>query len=69
MEIGQIKLFKLYWRYSYANKYIEYCKTENCLGGWRTGDDSCKIGYIGALCSECDVYNIRGYGSFGKNNN
>ncbi|KAM3142987.1 hypothetical protein pb186bvf_005050 [Paramecium bursaria] len=68
LEIGQIKLFNQFWRHSYANKYIEQCKTENCLGGWRPGDDSCQIGYIGALCWECHVQNIRGQGNFGRNN-
>ncbi|KAM3131596.1 hypothetical protein pb186bvf_016260 [Paramecium bursaria] len=69
LDVGQIKLYQQFWRHSYANKYIEQCKNENCLGGWIPGDNSCKIGYIGALCSECDVYNIRGDGHFGRTNN
>ena len=34
----------------------------NCLGGWSTGDKSCLKGHIGALCEQCDIYNIRGDG-------
>ncbi|KAM3132345.1 hypothetical protein pb186bvf_015559 [Paramecium bursaria] len=41
LKIGQIKLFKQFWRHSYANKYIELCKNQNCLGGWYPGDNSC----------------------------
>ena len=33
-----------------------------CLGGWEPGDKSCNIGYLGALCEECDIYNIKGDG-------
>ncbi|KAM3132341.1 hypothetical protein pb186bvf_015555 [Paramecium bursaria] len=69
LKIGQIKLFKQFWRHSYANKYIEQCKNYNCLGGWYPGDSSCVAGYLGALCSECDVYNVRGLGSYGKIDN
>jgi hypothetical protein len=36
----------------------------NCNGGWKTGDNSCFISHIGALCEQCDLYNIRGDGSF-----
>ena len=66
LKIGQIKLHKEFWRYSVSNKYIELCESNNCLGGWKPGDFSCKIGHIGAVCSECDIYNIRGNGNYGK---
>lgn len=34
------------------------------MGGWKEGDTSCFIGHIGALCEECDIYNLRGDGHF-----
>lgn len=45
---------------------IENCRNleENCLGGWDSGDSSCFNGHIGALCEQCDLYNIRGDGPF-----
>ena len=52
-----------------ANKYIDFCETNNCLGGWKAGYNSCKVGYMGAICSECDIHNIRGDGNFGKMDN
>ena len=52
-----------------TNKYIELCENSYCLGGWKPGDYSCKIGHIGAVCSECDINNIRGDGSYGKIDN
>ncbi|KAM3136528.1 hypothetical protein pb186bvf_011331 [Paramecium bursaria] len=69
LKLGQIKLHQQFWRYSYANKYIEQCPNENCLGGWQTGDQSCQIGYIGGICQECDIDNIRGDGNYGKIDN
>ncbi|KAM3142640.1 hypothetical protein pb186bvf_005299 [Paramecium bursaria] len=68
LKVGKIKLYPNYWRYSITNKYIELCDNQNCLGGWQTGDKSCKIGYIGATCIECDLNNIRGNGNYGKIN-
>ncbi|CAK72942.1 unnamed protein product (macronuclear) [Paramecium tetraurelia] len=34
----------------------------NC--GWKPGDQSCIEGHIGALCEQCDLYNIRSQGSY-----
>ena len=48
----KINLKESYWRpYDNVNK-IEYCfhLEKNCRGGWITGDGSCEIGHIGALC-------------------
>jgi hypothetical protein len=36
----------------------------NCLGGWISGDNSCFLGHIGALCEQCDLYDMRGDGEF-----
>ena len=47
----------------HSNK-IEYCDNELCLGGWTPGDSSCSNGQVGALCIECDIYDIRGQGKF-----
>ena len=30
------------------------------MGGWSYGDQTCVIGRVGALCKECDIYNIYG---------
>ena len=36
---------------------------------WKiTGDLSCKIGNLGALCEQCDLYNFLGQGSYSRNN-
>ena len=37
---------------------------DNCLGGWKEGDNSCYKGHIGALCEECDLYDLRGEGHY-----
>ena len=41
-----------------------YHLKDNCIGGWGTGDKLCALGHVGALCEQCDLYNINGYGSF-----
>ncbi|CAD8147103.1 unnamed protein product [Paramecium octaurelia] len=55
-----------YWRPYFENNIVEECLNlrENCLGGWNSGDISCYKGHIGALCEQCDIWNIRGGGSF-----
>ncbi|KAM3137025.1 hypothetical protein pb186bvf_010938 [Paramecium bursaria] len=65
MKQGLLKLNKGFWRPTLTNHYIEQCD-KNCLGGWQVGEKSCEQGYFGALCHECDLYNIRGEGSFSK---
>ena len=30
------------------------------------GDKCCNIGFIGVICSDCDINNIRGDGKYGK---
>ncbi|CAD8212356.1 unnamed protein product [Paramecium pentaurelia] len=66
---NQIKLKSGYWRPKYISDNIELCykNTNQCLGGWSVGDDTCNIGYIGGLCEECDKFNIKGDGQFFKN--
>ncbi|CAD8149145.1 unnamed protein product [Paramecium octaurelia] len=69
--INNIELYPGYWRPNIRSHYISKCqnKVNNCLGGWQTGDISCKDGSIGALCEECDIYNFRGFGQYFKNKN
>ncbi|KAM3139695.1 hypothetical protein pb186bvf_008153 [Paramecium bursaria] len=64
LKKGQIQLQFNYWRFQLHNKYIEKC-SNNCMGGWKVGDNSCKEGHIGAICQECDIYNTRGQGQYG----
>ncbi|CAD8101522.1 unnamed protein product [Paramecium sonneborni] len=66
VESSMIELREYYWRAYYYSERIEYCYhlIENCKGGWRSGDDSCILGHIGALCEQCDLYNSRGSGSY-----
>ncbi|CAK84354.1 unnamed protein product (macronuclear) [Paramecium tetraurelia] len=63
---ARIMLRPEYWRPSESNEKIEYClnQPENCVGGWDPGDGLCDLAHIGALCEQCDIYNIRGQGSF-----
>ncbi|CAD8065756.1 unnamed protein product [Paramecium sonneborni] len=58
-----------YWRPYFQSNIISYCLNlpENCLGGWEEGDNSCFLGHIGALCEQCDLYNIRGDGYYSIN--
>ncbi|CAD8108833.1 unnamed protein product [Paramecium primaurelia] len=63
---ASVKLRAGYWRpYSYSTK-IEFCLNMqiNCEGGWTPGDASCFLGHIGALCEQCDIYNIMGDGQW-----
>ncbi|CAD8126262.1 unnamed protein product [Paramecium sonneborni] len=63
---NQLELRSGYWRPYFDTIQISYCLNlpSNCLGGWQNGDISCYIGHIGALCEQCDLYNIRGGGQF-----
>ncbi|CAD8048507.1 unnamed protein product [Paramecium sonneborni] len=63
---AMIELRSGYWRAYYDSNVIELCyhQQQNCQGGWFTGNQSCEIGHIGALCEQCDLYNIRGQGYF-----
>ncbi|CAD8125242.1 unnamed protein product [Paramecium sonneborni] len=66
---ARVKLRSGYWRpYTYSVK-IEYCLNmeKNCEGGWIPGNLSCFAGHIGALCEQCDIYNIEGKGSWSMN--
>ncbi|CAD8193801.1 unnamed protein product [Paramecium octaurelia] len=64
-----IKLQEGYWRPNYLSDYSTLCfkKPSFCVGGWKVGDDLCSKGHVGALCEECDIYNIRGEGQYLKN--
>ncbi|CAD8166312.1 unnamed protein product [Paramecium pentaurelia] len=55
-----------YWRPYFQSNVISYCLNlpQNCLGGWQEGDESCFLGHIGALCEQCDLYDIRGDGQY-----
>ncbi|CAK68311.1 unnamed protein product (macronuclear) [Paramecium tetraurelia] len=66
VQNNQIQLRNGYWRPNFDTKLISYCINlpKNCNGGWNEGDTSCYIGHLGALCEQCDLYNIRGDGSF-----
>ncbi|KAM3129390.1 hypothetical protein pb186bvf_018538 [Paramecium bursaria] len=61
-----IELRENYWRPYDDNNVVTYCYNfpVNCNGGWNPGDESCTVGHIGALCEQCDLYNIRGEGSY-----
>ncbi|CAD8107879.1 unnamed protein product [Paramecium sonneborni] len=65
---NQIQLLEGYWRPNHMSDQTEYCykNQEFCEGGWKVGNDLCKFGHIGALCEECDIYNIKGEGKFFK---
>ncbi|CAD8108038.1 unnamed protein product [Paramecium primaurelia] len=66
IKSSMIELKSDYWRPYYYSNIIEYCYhlPQNCKGGWLPGDVSCQLGHIGALCEQCDLYNIRGDGQF-----
>ncbi|CAK57244.1 unnamed protein product (macronuclear) [Paramecium tetraurelia] len=66
IKSSMIELKQEYWRAYYYSDQIEQCYHEgkNCRGGWQSGDQSCSQGHIGALCEQCDLYNIRGDGSY-----
>ncbi|CAD8099472.1 unnamed protein product [Paramecium primaurelia] len=63
---NQLVLRQGYWRPYFDTRAIHFCLNlqENCLGGIKEGDSSCYIGHIGALCEQCDLYNIRGDGQY-----
>ncbi|CAD8105197.1 unnamed protein product [Paramecium sonneborni] len=70
-EITQnmINLLPGFWRPNNLSDQAEYCfkNPKFCNGGWQVGDYSCNQGHLGGLCEECDVYNIRGFGNYFKN--
>ncbi|CAD8136990.1 unnamed protein product [Paramecium pentaurelia] len=66
LQPAMIELREGFWRAYYYSNLIEECYhlKLNCKGGWQTGDKSCSLGHIGALCEQCDLYNTQGFGSF-----
>lgn len=64
-----IKLLPGFWRPNNFSDFVESCYKNPlfCTGGWQVGDNTCSFGHIGALCEECDMYDIRGLGYFYKN--
>ncbi|CAD8117093.1 unnamed protein product [Paramecium primaurelia] len=66
IKSSMIELKQEYWRAYYYSDKIEHCyhNVNNCKGGWQPGDQSCSEGHIGALCEQCDLYNIRGDGPY-----
>ncbi|KAL4450791.1 hypothetical protein ABPG74_011633 [Tetrahymena malaccensis] len=54
---NQMNLTEGYWRPDDTSDLIEPCFNyyQNCLGGLKTGDQSCAEGHIGALCEVCDI--------------
>ncbi|CAD8189309.1 unnamed protein product [Paramecium octaurelia] len=65
---NKIQLKPGFWRPNQISDDIELCfkNPTYCEGGWTFGNDLCSQGHIGGLCEECDRYNIRGAGSFFK---
>ncbi|CAD8188000.1 unnamed protein product [Paramecium octaurelia] len=65
---NKIKLKAGFWRPNQISDYIELCfkNPTYCQGGWTFGNDLCTQGHLGGLCEECDRYDIRGSGSFFK---
>ncbi|CAD8182801.1 unnamed protein product [Paramecium octaurelia] len=66
---NMIKMQPGFWRPNNLSDYVEPCfkNPQFCNGGWQVGDYTCREGHIGALCEECDIYNIRGFGKYFKN--
>ncbi|CAD8173391.1 unnamed protein product [Paramecium octaurelia] len=66
---NNIELLGGFWRPDFVSDYIEQCfkNLKFCKGGWGYGNQICHLGHIGALCEECDIYNIRGEGKYLKN--
>ncbi|CAD8044006.1 unnamed protein product [Paramecium primaurelia] len=66
---AMIELQPGYWRHSFRSNNIEQCKKypNRCLGGWDASDNTCFIGSLGALCEECDLFDLRGQGSYLNN--
>ncbi|CAD8126371.1 unnamed protein product [Paramecium sonneborni] len=71
-EVTSAKLNLKYgfWRPYFNNDIINECINliDNCNGGWEVGDTSCFQGHVGALCEECDLYNLRGEGHYSTSN-
>ncbi|CAD8126690.1 unnamed protein product [Paramecium sonneborni] len=69
IKSAQLKLKPGFWRPYFDTDDISQCINllDNCNGGWIEGDTSCYDGHVGALCEECDIYNIRGLGYFSTN--
>ncbi|CAD8196346.1 unnamed protein product [Paramecium pentaurelia] len=66
VNAARVKLKPFYWRpYEYSHA-IEYCQNmpENCIGGWNPGNNLCVNAHVGALCEQCDIYNVRGNGQY-----
>ncbi|EAS00524.2 transmembrane protein, putative (macronuclear) [Tetrahymena thermophila SB210] len=55
---NKLNLQSGYWRLMDDSDLIEKCDeySSGCLGGYLSGNQSCKKGYIGALCQSCDIY-------------
>ncbi|CAK92595.1 unnamed protein product (macronuclear) [Paramecium tetraurelia] len=68
IKSAQLNLREGFWRPYFNSDSIDQCINlpRNCNGGWSQGDNSCSNGHIGALCEECDIYDIRGSGHFSK---
>ncbi|KAL4447001.1 hypothetical protein ABPG74_014973 [Tetrahymena malaccensis] len=54
---NKLNLQSGYWRLTDDSDLIEQCDeySSGCLGGYLSGNQSCKQGYIGALCQSCDI--------------
>ncbi|CAD8079294.1 unnamed protein product [Paramecium sonneborni] len=65
---NNIEFLEGYWRPNFLSDQIEECYKNQkfCKGGWEYGNQICDQGHIGALCEECDIYNIRGDGKYFK---
>ncbi|CAD8133591.1 unnamed protein product [Paramecium octaurelia] len=66
---NNINLLEGYWRPNYLSDNPSVCfkNVKFCQGGWGVGDQLCSLGHIGALCEECDTYDIKGEGQYFKN--
>ncbi|CAD8067419.1 unnamed protein product [Paramecium sonneborni] len=66
---NMIELLPGYWRPDNLSDFTEKCFKNQafCQGGWFVGQNLCIPGHIGALCEECDIHNIRGFGNYFKN--
>ncbi|CAD8210428.1 unnamed protein product [Paramecium pentaurelia] len=64
--MNKIKVQQYFWRSNYESDVIEECKNkkDNCIQGFKVGNDLCQFGLIGALCEECDIYAIHWGESF-----
>ncbi|CAD8209833.1 unnamed protein product [Paramecium octaurelia] len=66
---NNIELLEGFWRPNFLSDSIEHCfkNIKFCKGGWGQGNQICDQGHIGALCEECDIYNVRGEGKYFQN--